>query len=654
MARHISPPLAELERLRTKLTEGEMRVFRFFDDNLGEDWEIYLQPHMNGLEPDFVLLNPNVGIAVFEVKDWALNDRRFPYRMVTGSDGKPKLVAGTGSGANREGDNPLNKAKLYRNEIFDLYCPRLAERFGNSGFAAVSAGVIFPNCTGAEARQLFGPSLDQYGSERNYFRVSGRDDLESEKLAQVFPEGIRARSQLMDEDMAQDLRGWLEEPEYHREQRRPLILNGRQKELVTSRTASGYRRVKGPAGSGKSIVIAARAATLALEGKRVLVVCFNVTLINYLRDLCARWTSDLKRSEAVNEVTWINFHQWCKRICLEAGAQKAYSDFWRARIQSQKQLCSEDEGDDSDQLDESVFYNELSDMISEVLDRPGSSVKYYDAILVDEGQDFVPGWWNALRKVSKPGGELLLAADSSQDIYEKARSWTDEAMKGAGFAGDWFQLQGSYRLPTLLLPLIQKFARDFLPEDLVDAPAESQADFFSEIEGACHLRWVQVDSSNRIAICLEETLRLAASDKEEVLPIPDITVLVSKKKDGAWLAEKLKEKNIRTIHTFAGDRKGEGIKKRTFYKGAARVKITTVHSFKGIESRAMVICLSEGGHADMALAYTAMTRLKRVEETERGSYLTVVCDHPSLYAFGKTWPDHVRASVSLPSGQQSK
>jgi hypothetical protein len=37
------------------------------------DWEIYVQPHLNGLRPDFVLLNPRIGIAVFEVKDWDLS-----------------------------------------------------------------------------------------------------------------------------------------------------------------------------------------------------------------------------------------------------------------------------------------------------------------------------------------------------------------------------------------------------------------------------------------------------------------------------------------------------------------------------------------------------------------------------------------------------
>ncbi len=72
MPRKVSPPVSEHHRLRDPLTDGEKMVFEFFDTHLDEAWEIYIQPHMNGLRPDFVLLNPNVGIAVFEVKDWSM------------------------------------------------------------------------------------------------------------------------------------------------------------------------------------------------------------------------------------------------------------------------------------------------------------------------------------------------------------------------------------------------------------------------------------------------------------------------------------------------------------------------------------------------------------------------------------------------------
>jgi hypothetical protein len=66
--RFVSPRRDELPNLATPLTNGEWVVFKFFDTYLPEEWEIYIQPHLNGLRPDFVLLHPSVGIAVFEVK----------------------------------------------------------------------------------------------------------------------------------------------------------------------------------------------------------------------------------------------------------------------------------------------------------------------------------------------------------------------------------------------------------------------------------------------------------------------------------------------------------------------------------------------------------------------------------------------------------
>ena len=71
--RCVSPPVKDLTALRQPLTRGEKMVFDVFNQHLSPEWEIYIQPHFNGLRPDFVILNPDVGIAVFEVKDWDLS-----------------------------------------------------------------------------------------------------------------------------------------------------------------------------------------------------------------------------------------------------------------------------------------------------------------------------------------------------------------------------------------------------------------------------------------------------------------------------------------------------------------------------------------------------------------------------------------------------
>ena len=87
---------------------------------------------------------------------------------------------------------------------------------------------------------------------------------------------------------------WLKEPSISAEQREPLKLNSQQEKFVNTRTNSGYRRIKGSAGSGKTVVLAAKAAKL-FEGKKVLVITFNITLLHYIQDLAVRWSAETKK-----------------------------------------------------------------------------------------------------------------------------------------------------------------------------------------------------------------------------------------------------------------------------------------------------------------------------------------------------------------------
>ena len=77
MVRHIDPPRHSLDQLLTPLTDGERQLIHLFDKKLAVGWEIYIQPYLNGLRPDIVLLHPAVGVAVFEVKDWDLRAMQY-------------------------------------------------------------------------------------------------------------------------------------------------------------------------------------------------------------------------------------------------------------------------------------------------------------------------------------------------------------------------------------------------------------------------------------------------------------------------------------------------------------------------------------------------------------------------------------------------
>lgn len=617
MERFVSPPIDQLEKLRQPLTAGERLVFDLFNEGLAPEWEIYIQPHLNGLRPDFVLLNPNVGIAVFEVKDWNLDAMRY---WTEEREGKaPKLCASDGNKSfSIQSQNPIEKVFRYKQEIHNLYCPRLN---GQAGFATITAGVIFPFARQEQINILLKPCLAYRGmlDWPQYNPVSGAEAISGARLDLVFPESRRSSSKFMTEDQANDMRNWLVEPDYSSTQRKPIELDAAQRGYVTSRTQSGYRRIKGPAGSGKSLILAARAAQLLGEGKEVLVVTFNITLLHYLMDVAVRWPNAHGRTR--QGITWLNFHAWCKRVCEESDREDEYRDLWKGGEGQQGHVLS----------------TQLPALVASCIDSDDENViQRYDAVLVDEGQDFLPTWWNVLRKVCRAGGEMLLVADATQDIYGTARSWTDEAMTGAGFpGGKWAELQTCYRLPPTAMETARTFASKYLPSDTVDLPngIQGELDLYP-----CQLRWVQISSGNDVQVCTEEILKMAPRAKEDILSITDITFLTGTQSMGAAVVSALESNGVNAVHTYSPDKKESRRKKMGFYMGDARVKATTLHSFKGWESRAIVLFI--GGKIDnqaLALIYTGLTRLKR---HEKGSHLTVVSSASDLADFGKSWSNY--------------
>lgn len=630
--RIVSPARDELPNLRTPLTEGERLVFDFFDKLLPEEWEIYVQPHLNGLRPDFVLLNPNVGIAVFEVKDWNLSamqyyireDRTPPELWATDRNGKP---------FSRQQENPITKVSNYKIEIYNLYCPRLKQK---AGFSAITAGTIFTCATTKAVTDLFRPFLDQYktGKATDYYPIVGRDLLDASDIANVFPGSRWTSSKHMKPELAKDLRNWLVEPDFAAAQRQPLELDANQKQFVTTRTQSGYRRLKGPAGSGKSLVLAARASQLLAEGKIVLVISFNITLLHYLMDLAVRWPHS--RGNTRRDITWLNFHSWCKRVCEETGHYEKYRSLWKTHFDSEEEMIEADIR--SNPSLEKALNKDLPALISQVIDQDDDHLlAKYDAILVDEGQDFLPDWWNLLRRVCKPNGEMFLVADATQDIYGRARSWTDAAMTGAGFpGGKWAALTRSYRLPPQAAEAARKFASTYLPKDLIDPPdAQQELGLYP-----CKMRWIQTTEEKAASVCVEAILEMPPLADPDILAIPDITFLAPSNKFGLEVITQLRQLGVGTVNTFSNNRQESRRQKNGFYMGNAKVKGTTPHSFKGWETRSIVIYTGQmNTSSSLALVYAGITRIKRHFD---GSYITVVSAIPELANYGRTWTEFIQ------------
>lgn len=149
--------------------------------------------------------------------------------------------------------------------------------------------------------------------------------------------------------------------------------------------------VMGPAGSGKTVLATWLLQALVEEGKRALYVCFNKNLAAALRRRHPQLTDNIDNVDRV-----------FRRIADEAG-----------RWPSQQAI----------QMDAARFFREdLPGLVLElVADWPAE--RRYDAVIIDEGQDFSDDQLVALLEML-PGnaGSYVYFADRRQDLFQPATS----------------------------------------------------------------------------------------------------------------------------------------------------------------------------------------------------------------------------------------
>ncbi|MDC4844019.1 AAA family ATPase, partial [Acinetobacter baumannii] len=175
-----------------------------------------------------------------------------------------------------------------------------------------------------------------------------------------------------------------------------------QQEMIAKNIGAGHRILKGVAGSGKSLVIACRAKYLnsVYPDWKVLVVCFNNTLCNHIQNMMSE--NDVENLEIST------FHGLVKKI-TNANLKKL-----------------DDESQDQYNL-----------RVAEILNSYVESTNFlekYDAILIDEGQDFAQEWIQSLVKILNPEtNSILFCYDPAQNIFNRKRpSWRSFGLEVQG------------------------------------------------------------------------------------------------------------------------------------------------------------------------------------------------------------------------------
>jgi DNA helicase IV len=146
--------------------------------------------------------------------------------------------------------------------------------------------------------------------------------------------------------------------------------------------------IEGVAGSGKTILAMGQAQRFARQGKKTLLLCFNRPLADWL---------DQQLPAKFRELVSIDtFHRLCSTFCKQA-----------------KIPFNGSAGDDE-------FWSFTApDLLEQACKTLGPELKF-EAIVVDEGQDFHELWWMALEKVQRAADAafpLYVFYDPKQNIY---------------------------------------------------------------------------------------------------------------------------------------------------------------------------------------------------------------------------------------------
>jgi hypothetical protein len=566
---------------------------------LPEEVVVYYEPIIDNRNPDFVVLIPELGVLLIEVKGWYLPD------IVSGDTHSVRVRDGE---REVEHVHPLRQVADYKYRLMkvcsrDKHVSKLMNADGRyrgrfqfpfASFALLSnitrenldrlpelSRGVFPEATVATRDELIAwEAMDPAALTKvlkGYFDTFvSRMTLNQVNIVKT----ILHPEILLGLDMSQP-----EEPVVK-------VLDLKQEELARD-IGEGHRLVLGVAGSGKTVLLLARAKLVArLNSKaQVLMLCYNVALASLL-------TFSLKDFPAVKVMT---FHRWAGRNGIK----------WNGEVSDAE-------------LGETL----LSRLKSGALDSGR-----YDTVLVDEAQDFDPTWYRCVLAAMKdPDGDLLIVGDGSQGLYRRQKiSWKQLGVQATGRTR---YLRRNYRNTRHIVALATRFAGKSAEsgEDGLAAPA--------------------VDPDQCIRLGGSETVLLTKATRQA--EVERVVRVVGDLLKGKWFGDAiapLKPEEIGIIYRMDHGlidnlrsklgklnpecpvmwmtEKGKRAKARISEPG---LKVLTMHSAKGLQFRAVIILFAGDCPADFPdTDLESERRLFYVALTRAEDHLAISCSQRSPF-----------------------
>ena len=549
------------ESLRGVVDDNIINVYNAIRAKLTDDDSIFIQPHISTDVPDIVVIRPKIGVLILDVCN-NVKDAAAQYE----------------------------RTDVYRRNLFNVH---LRDVFGKalvnpSYWTIIKQAIYFP--TERDDARIAVPNND-YVTRLYSF------DIHDEKLMEKL--NLTWQNRLFDDELYKGVIKLITRDGWHsyKEGNENIIPTKRQHELAQSRSVE--QKIKGVAGSGKTQVLAWRAVNAQVRtGGRVLVLTFNLTLVNYIKYRMGQVAADFNWTQF--DIT--NYHQFFK--------SQANNHNLKPRI------------DDWD--NEKYFEGFKNETIR------------YDTILFDEAQDFRYSWYQLIKSYFlKEGGEFVVFGDGRQNIY--SRQQDDDHTPRVPVIGRWTQINEasntSFRIEnpdiTRLSSLFQDTFFDYsehLEQQSVMPFEQYNIKYWNvgkDVDAKTlysNIIWIinEFNLKKRDVTILSQTCGVLR-DIEDCqvsygLEHPITTFETKQQYDKIQKSSQWPKADIDSIRR---------VNKVHFTIDSDEIKMATIHSFKGWESPTIVLVLQPEGVVEIdlngmvenensaALIYTAITRAKQ-------------------------------------------
>ncbi|MDQ3539788.1 MAG: AAA family ATPase, partial [Chloroflexota bacterium] len=310
--------------------------------------------------------------------------------------------------------------------------------------------------------------------------------------------------------------------------------------------------IAGCAGSGKTLLAMEKARRLANEGFDVLLTCYNKRLAGWMRT-----SLDRDSGAASGRIRVNHYHELADQLCKQAGlpltfptAPAEFNEFFQTTMPE-------------------AFFAAL----------PKVPVRF-DAIVVDEGQDFADTWWITLNELLRDSddGVFYIFHDEAQRLYQRESSFPFDVLP--------IELTHNLRNTRRIHDQVVRYHHgDVTP--IADGPDGQKPEI------------VPLKAGDQVEDVLARVVTRLV-DEQSIDP-RDITVLTPRSQGRSTLPEGLPMGTKPWTLTWTDN------------ASARSIQISTIHSWKGLESPIVIIAETDGlrsHHLGDALCYVALSRAK--------------------------------------------